>query len=112
MGELNMINGYIRTDRSHGTWSDIIRNYDNCQEWEFQQFVTTFEKWTQRNPISNNEIKRRIRHNGKEKFLNTKKHQKKCVYSEDTDHNSTHCKKVESIAERKNKMEKDLLQLH
>ena len=96
-----MINGYIRTDRSHGTWSDIIRNNDNSQEWVFPKFVTALEKWTQRNPISNNEIKRRIGHNGKEKLLNTKQHQKRCIHSEDKDHNSTNCKKFESIAERK-----------
>ena len=70
-------------------------------EWEFPQLVTALEKWTQRNPISNNEIKKGIGHHGKEKLLNTKRHQKKCVYCEYTDHNSTYCKKVESIAERK-----------
>ena len=34
-------------------------------------------------------------------LLNTKQHQKKYVYCEDTDHNSTYSKEVESIAERK-----------
>ena len=93
MGQLNIINGYVRTvlDRLPGIRSDIVRYDDNWQEWEFPQFVTTLEKWTQRNPISNNEIKKRIRHHGQEKLLNTKQHQKKCVYCEDTDHNSSYC---------------------
>ena len=38
----------------------------------------------------------------KKKLLNTKQHQTKCVYCEDTDHNSTYCKKIKSIAGRKN----------
>ena len=41
-----------------------------------------------------------IGHHGKKTLLNSKQHQKKCVYCEDTDHNSTYCKKVESITER------------
>ena len=44
-----MINGYVRTvlDRLPGIRSDIVRNDDNWQEWEFPQFVTALEKWTQ-----------------------------------------------------------------
>ena len=103
MGKLILIYGYVRTvlDRLPGIRSDIVRNDDNWQEWEFPQLVTALEKWTQRNPISNNEIRKGIGHNAKEKLLNTKQHQKKCAYCEDMDHNSTYCKKVESIAERK-----------
>ena len=103
MGKLNMINGYVRTvlDRLPGIRSDIVTNDDRQQEWEFPQFVTALEKWTQRNPISNNEIKKGIGHHGKEKLLNTKQHQRQCVGCEDTDNNSTYCKKVENIAERK-----------
>ena len=88
-------------DRLLGIRSDIVRHDDNWQEWEFLQFVTALEKWTQRNPISNNEIKKGIGHHGQEKLLNTKQHQKKWVYCEDTDLNSSYCKKVESISERK-----------
>ena len=72
-------------------------------------------KWTQRNLISNNEIKKGIGHHGKEKLLNTKKHQKKCVYYEDTDHNSTYCKKTSRalLNEKKNTDgKKVMLQLH
>ena len=103
MGKLNLINGYVRTvsDRLPGIRSDIVRNDDNWQEWEFPQFITALEKWTQKNLISKNEIKKGIGHYGKEKLLNTKQHQKKCVYCEDLDHNSIYHKKVESIAERK-----------
>ena len=74
MGKLNMINGYVRTilDSLPGIRSDIIRNDNNWQELEFPQFVTILEKWTQRNPISNNEIKKRIGHHVKEKLLNAK----------------------------------------
>ena len=50
------------------------------------------KKWTQENLVFNHEIKKGIRYCGKEKLLNTKQHQKKCVYCEDTDHNSTYCK--------------------
>ena len=57
-----------------------------------------------KNPRSNNEIKKGIGHHGKEKLLNTKQNQKKCVYCEDIGHNSTYCKEVESIAERKKKL--------
>ena len=98
-----MINGYVRTvlDCLPGIRSDIIRNDDNWQKWEFPKFVTALENWTQRNPISTNEVKKGIGYNGKEKLLNTKQHQKKCVYCEDTDHNFTYCKKVASITERK-----------
>ena len=79
MGKLNIINGYVRTvlDRLPGIRSDIVINDDNWQEWEFPQSVTALEKWTQRNPTSNNEIKKGIGHHGKEKLLNTKQHQKK-----------------------------------
>ena len=51
--------------------------------------------------IYTSEVKKGIGYNGKEKLLNTKQHQKKCVYCEDTDHNFTYCEKVESITERK-----------
>ena len=103
IGKLNMINGYVRTVLDHlpGISSDLVRNDDNWQEWEFPQLVRALEKWTQRNPISNNEIRKGIGHHGKEKLLNTRQHQEKCVYCEDTDHNSTYCKMVESFAERK-----------
>ena len=97
-----------------GIRSDRVRNDDSWHEWEFPQFVTALEKWTQRNPISNNEIKKGIGHHRKEKLLNTKQHQKKYVYFEDTELNSTYCKKVESIAERKKILieKKVMLQLH
>ena len=111
IGKLNMINGYVRTvlDRLPGLKSDIVRNDDNWQEWEFPQLVSALEIWTQRNPISTNEIKIGIEHHGQEKLLNNKQHQKKCAYCEDTNHNSSYCKKVESIAERnKILMEKKL----
>ena len=102
VGKLNMINGYLRTvvDCLPGIRSDIVRNYNSWQEWEFPQFVTAPEKWAQRDSISNNEIKKRVGHHRKEKILNTKQHQMKCVYCEDRDHNSTYYKKVESVAER------------
>ena len=111
MGKLNMINGYVRTvlDCLPDIKSHKVRNEDNWQEWEFLQFVTTLEKWTQRNAISKNEIKKGVGNNQKEKLLDTKQHQKKCVYYDDADHNSTYCKKVESIAEtRKMQMEEML----
>ena len=65
------INGYVRTvlDRLPGTRSDIVRNDDRWQEWEFPQFVTALEKWTQRNPVSNNEIKKGIEHLWKRKVV-------------------------------------------
>ena len=74
MGKLNMINGYVRTvlDCLPGIRSDIVRNYDSWQEWEFPQYVTTLEKWTLRIPISNNKIKKGIGHHGKEKLLTIK----------------------------------------
>ena len=77
MGKLNMINGYVRTvvDCLPGIRSYIVRNYNSWEEWEFPQFVTAPEKWTQRDSISNNEIKKRVGHHGKEKMLNTKQHQ-------------------------------------
>ena len=45
-----MVNGYIRAvfDRLPGIRSNKVRNDDNWQEWEFPQFVTALEKWTQR----------------------------------------------------------------
>ena len=116
MGKLNMISGYIRTvaDCLPGIRSDIVRNYNRWQAWEFTQFVTAPEKWTQRDSISNNEIKKRVGHDGKEKMLNTKQHEKKCVYCKDRDHNSTYYKKVESVAERKQNTDgkKVMRQLH
>ena len=112
VGKLDMINGYVGTvlDRLTGIRSNIVRNDNNWQVWEFPEFVTGLEKWTQRNLISNNEIKKGIGHHGKEKLLNTKKHQKKCVYYEDTDHNSTYCKKTSRalLNEKKILMEKKL----
>ena len=53
--------------------------------------VAALEKWTQRNPISKNEIKKGIGHHEKEMLLNANQHQKKWVYCEDTDRNSTYC---------------------
>ena len=84
-----------------GVRSDIVRNDDNWKEQELAKFVTALEKWTHRIPIFNNENKKGIEHHGKEKLLNTKQNQKKCAYCEDTGHNSTYYKKVESITERK-----------
>ena len=102
MGKLNMINGYVKTvlDDLPGIRSDTVINDYNWQEWEFPQFVTALKKWTQRNLISNNGIKKGIGLHG-EKLLNTKQHQKKCVYCENTDNNSTDCEKIGSITERK-----------
>ena len=95
MGNMNMINGYVRAflDCSSGIRLDIVINDYSWQEW-FPQIVTALEKWTQRNPISNNEIKKGIGHHGKEKLLENKQHQKKCVYCEYTDHNSSYCKNI------------------
>ena len=53
--------------------------------------VAALEKWTQRNLISKNEIKKEIGHHEKEMLLNANQHQKKCIYCEDTDRNSTYC---------------------
>ena len=52
MGKRNMINGYVRTvlDCLLGIRSDIVRHANNWQEWEFPQFVTPLEKWTQKKP--------------------------------------------------------------
>ena len=74
MGKLNMINGYVRTvlDCLPDIKSHRVRNEDNWQELEFLQFVTTLEKWTQRNPISKNEIKKGVGNRQKEKALDTK----------------------------------------
>ena len=103
MRKLNTINWYVRTvlDRLPGIRSDIVRNDDSWQEWDFPQFVTALAKWTQRNPISSNEIKKGIGHHGKEKLPKSKQHQKNCVCREGTNHNFINCKKIESIAERK-----------
>ena len=95
-GKLNM-----KLDRLPDIRSDIVRNADSWQEWEFPQFFSALEKWTQRNPISNNEIKKGIGHHGKEKLPKSKQHQKNCVCCEGTNHNFTNCKKIDSIAERK-----------
>ena len=67
MGKVNVINGYFRAvlDCLPGIKLDIVRNDDSWLEWEIPQFVVALEKWTQRNPISNNEIKKEIRHYGK-----------------------------------------------
>ena len=46
MGELNMINGYVRIvlDRLPSIGSDIVRNGDNWKELEFPQFIAGLEK--------------------------------------------------------------------
>ena len=77
MGKLNMINGYFRivSNRLPSIGSDIVRNGESWKELEFPQFIKALEKWTKRNAISNNEIKKGIGRNEKEK-LNTKTNKK------------------------------------
>ena len=53
MGKIKEMNGYVRVtlDKLQGIRSDLVRNGDNWQGWEFQQLVEALEKWTVRNPI-------------------------------------------------------------
>ena len=52
-GKVKEMNGYVRVtlDKLQGIRSDLVRNGDNWQGWEFQQLVEALEKWTVRNPI-------------------------------------------------------------
>ena len=60
-----MINVGTVLDRLPGIRSDIVRNDDSWQEWEFPQLATTLENGTQRNPSSNDETDKGIEHHGK-----------------------------------------------
>ena len=45
--------GYVRMtlDKLSGITANLVRTYDNRQEWKFMHLVEALKKWTERNPL-------------------------------------------------------------
>ena len=54
MCKLREIRGYVRftLDKLGGIRADLLRMYDNWQNWHFSEFIEALRKRTERNPIS------------------------------------------------------------
>eukprot|EP00795_Rhopilema_esculentum_P004345 gene4345-20561_t len=57
MGNLGEINGLTRAtlDKLEGIRADLVRTDHSWQEWGFPQLVNALRRWTERNPISQEE---------------------------------------------------------
>ena len=105
-------------DKLEGIRADLVRTNDNWQEWGFTQLVNALRRWTERNPISQDE--RGARTNFRETSQSTQKREKffqvrqewkrrPCIYCEGDDHKSVECNKVIEIAQRKECLKKKKL---
>ena len=105
MGKLREINGYVRTtiDRLPGIRSDLVRNDEEWQKWKFPELVEELTKWTERNPITN-EQKRDINSiNRRDHSFHTQQQSSSrriCIYC-DGDHKPVECQNVNNVNERR-----------
>eukprot|EP00112_Aurelia_sp_Birch-Aquarium-sp1_P001131 Seg1117.2 transcript_id=Seg1117.2/GoldUCD/mRNA.D3Y31 product="hypothetical protein" protein_id=Seg1117.2/GoldUCD/D3Y31 len=114
MGKLKTINGYVRLllDRLPGIRSDLVRNDDNWDSWEFPQLVEALRKWTERNPIAS-EKKDYVGSPRKfDRTLQTDQKQwkgRKCVYCGGDFHKASNCSKISSLEARRQVVSKKRL---
>ena len=120
MGKLGEINGLTRAtlDKLEGIRADLVRTDDSWQEWGFPQLVNALRRWTERNPISQEErglsTNFREANQGtqkREKFFQVRQEWKRrpCIYCEGDDHKSVECKKVTEITQRRECLKKKKL---
>ena len=87
-----------------------IRGDDDWREWDFPQLVEALRKWTERNPLKQDDrATEKLPPGGSQWYKRSKTFQAKqiewkpraCVYCEGTGHNASDCNKVVSVDERK-----------
>ena len=112
LGRLKEIAGYVRMtlDKLEGIRGDLVRTDDDWQEWDFPQLVEVLRKWTERNPLKQDDRATEKPPPGgsqwhkRSKTFQTKQREWKpraCVYCEGTGHKASDCNKVVSVDERK-----------
>ena len=112
MGKLDEIKGYVRLtlDKVPCIRADLVRTDDDWQEWDFRDLIEALRKWTDRNPISTNNIDQKLQYNlqdnhpgyRREKLLQTSQMDvRNCIFCDKNDHKATQCKNVVSIEKRR-----------
>ena len=111
LGKLREVNGYVRMsiDKLEGIRGDLVRTDDTWQDWDFPKFVDALRKWTERNPIPNQERHEKSRDKEKPPYPRERSYQTQlreeklrgCVYCDKSDHRSADCKTVSTLDDRK-----------
>ena len=81
MGKIKEMNEYVRVtlDKLQGIQVDLVRNYDNWQDWKFQQLVVALEKRTVGNPITLNDKQNLEKGNNYSKSYQAKQTKSECL---------------------------------
>ena len=112
LGRLKEIAGYVQMtlDKLEGIRGDLVRTDDDRQEWDFPQLVEALRKWTERNPLKQEDrATEKSPQGGSQWHKRSKTFQAKqrewkpraCVYFKGTGHKASDCNKVVSVDERK-----------
>ena len=120
MRKLGEINGLIRAtlDKLEGIRADLVRTDDTWQEWGFPRLVNALRRWTEQNPISQEERGASTNFwetsqgsQKREKFFQVRQEWKRrsCIFCEGDDHKSVECKKAIEIAQRRECLKKKKL---
>ena len=114
MGKLKTINGYVRLllDRLPGIRSDLVRNDDDWDRWEFTHLAEALRKWTERNPIASEKKDYNASPRKFDRTLQTNQKQwkvRKCAYCGGDSHKPSNCSKISSAEARREVVSKKRL---
>ena len=104
LGKLRQVNGYVRMclEKLEGIRGDLVRTDDDWCQWDFPKLVDALRKWTERNPVKTNKLKKHAS-SGQTNASQVCQHEAKqirCVYCNEISHTSVNCPDVVTSGDR------------